>query len=131
MIPFMKDAGAAIKTQHESKHARREITAICYLNPDDWEAERDGGSKPATPHRSVAHSDGLTVRTALRLYPGAGPDDESGVTATMHVDVLPGRGTLVLFDSRTMLHEVRPTRRPRHALSAWLERRHGGRPDTS
>ena len=60
LIPFMKDAGAAMKTQHESKHARREITAICYLNPDDWEAERDGGSEPATPRRCFPH--GLTVR---------------------------------------------------------------------
>ena len=60
LIPFMKDAGAAMKTQHESKHARREITAICYLNPDDWE-ERDGGSEPAT-HLAADFPHGLTVR---------------------------------------------------------------------
>ena len=73
------------------------------LNDDDWDTARDGG--------------------ALRLYVGADPDDEVGTTARQTIDVAPHSGTLVLFNSREMLHEVLPTRRPRHAISAWIETR--------
>ncbi len=36
------------------------------------------------------------------------------------VDVLPGGGTVVMFDSRRLQHAVCPTRRRRIALSAWF-----------
>ena len=102
-VATIKESAGAMKTVGDAKHSNREITCICYLNDDDWDAERDGG--------------------ALRLFVGTEAGDELGVTAKSHVDVAPGSGTLVLFNSRTMLHEVRPTRRPRHALSAWIETR--------
>lgn len=69
----------------------------------DWDAERDGG--------------------ALRLYVGASLDDDVGISARKIVDVAPHCGTLVLFNSRVMLHEVLATHRPRHAISAWIETR--------
>lgn len=72
-----------------------------YLNDLDWELDRDGG--------------------ALRGYIGAEDDDEEGVTARVVVDVCPAGGTLVIFRSKKLLHEVMPAHRRRWALSMWIE----------
>ena len=48
------------------------------------------------------------------------PDISSSTT----LDILPIAGTLVLFDSTTVPHEVLPTSRMRSVVAAWLlERR--------
>ena len=84
----------------------REVTAILYLNPPDWDAQRDGG--------------------CLRCYVGAAPDDEAGATAREMVDVSPEGGRLVMFRSRDLLHEVCSTHESgkhkavRWALSIWI-----------
>ena len=50
----------------------------------------------------------------LRLYPpGGGPE----------VDVVPTGGTVAIFRSDTVEHEVLPARRPRTSLACWLRRR--------
>ena len=60
----------------------------------------------------------------LRCHVGAHPDDRTGATATGAVDVVPKPGTLVVFDSRALLHEVRPVVGwTRVALTVWLLRR--------
>jgi hypothetical protein len=58
---------------------------------------------------------------ALRGYVGADPTDEAGDSAREVIDVCPRGGTLVLFRSRVLLHEVLPARRRRWALSVWIE----------
>jgi hypothetical protein len=78
----------------------REYTAILYLNAADW-PRSDGGQ--------------------LQLFPGAEAGDETGESASEVVEIVPAGGTLVVFDSRSMLHAVTPSLKPRIALTAWLE----------
>ncbi|XRA99964.1 Fe2OG dioxygenase domain-containing protein [Pycnococcus provasolii] len=69
----------------------RAVTAILYLNENPWDAASSGGE--------------------LRMF-----FDEGRRT----VDVSPAGGRLVLFDSRTVPHEVCASTRERWAISAWL-----------
>lgn len=82
----------------------RDVTAILYLNGPAWAADGNGGE--------------------LVLYAGAAADDDTGATAAGATAVRPVGGRLVLFDARTVLHEVRPHRLPggegRFALTLWL-----------
>lgn len=71
---------------------RRSVSLLLYLTPDDWHAPRDGGS--------------------LRIH----HSDHRGECT----DVEPRAGTLVLFDSASVRHEVLVTRRPRVAVVGWL-----------
>lgn len=68
----------------------RSVSFIVYLNEPGWTAH-DGGQ--------------------LRIY----RQDESAP-----VDVLPEAGSLVLFDSKLVSHEVLPTRRERACLVGWM-----------
>ncbi len=71
--------------------SRRRISCVFYLN-FPW-SRADGGQ--------------------LRLYlPG-----DQGET---RVDILPLAGSLVVFDSQTIEHEVLPARRPRASLAGWM-----------
>ena len=80
-----------------SKGNPRALTAILYLNAG-WDASRDGGM--------------------LRAYlPGRGGE---------YRDVEPRGGRLLLFDSCTVEHEVRPCFAPRRALTLWASRADGG-----
>lgn len=83
-------------------YRRRCITAILYLNDQDWccDPDTDGG--------------------ALRVYLGAETDDEVGTTAAQVLSICPSSGTLVLFDSQQILHEVCPSNRQRIALTCWI-----------
>lgn len=99
---FMDDESGWLADREQ---ADREITAILYLNlgqdTDSW-PEDNGG--------------------ALRCFLGAEPSDKDGTTATEVLDIAPVGGRLVLFKSREILHEVRPTfaAAGRYALSCWL-----------
>jgi hypothetical protein len=72
---------------------------LLYLTPDDWHVATDGG--------------------ALRIHDvpttASGCACESAVT-----DIPPCAGTLVLFDSAAVPHEVLPTCRERCVIVAWL-----------
>ena len=60
---------------------------------------------------------------ALLLYLGAEYDDNVGTTAPSVLEILPVGGRLVIFDSRTILHEVCPHTRDdvdRVAMTVWL-----------
>ena len=76
---------------------RRIVTAILYLNESDWDS---GGE--------------------LACYLGAEPGDDQGSTATEVRRIVPTGGTLLLFDSTTILHAVEPSRADRYALTAWI-----------
>ena len=77
----------------------REVTALLYLNASGgaWEPERDGG--------------------LLRLWE---PGTNAAANAPPALELAPEPGRLVLFDSRTVEHEVAPAYRERWALSAWF-----------
>jgi Rps23 Pro-64 3,4-dihydroxylase Tpa1-like proline 4-hydroxylase len=83
-------------------YRQRSLTAILYLNSAEWDnaPEADGGS--------------------LKCYLDAERDDTVGSTATSILRVAPKGGTLVLFDSRYLLHEVEPSNKDRLALTLWV-----------
>lgn len=76
------------------KAGYRTVSCILYLN-EDWEPE-DGGQ--------------------LRLYDG--PEEEAS-----YQDVLPAGGTLALFLSGSVYHEVLPATRERVSLTGWFRTR--------
>lgn len=73
---------------------RRTVSALVYLN-DDWQAAHGG---------------------ALRLYLAEGETERA-------LDVLPQGGTLVVFLSAELPHEVLPATRERLSLTGWFRRR--------
>jgi SM-20-related protein len=76
---------------------RREVSLVLYLTDETetpWDPKKDGGF--------------------LRCYPR-----KSG-TSSQIIDVAPSSGTLVLFNSRELEHEVLPTYRTRWALVGWF-----------
>jgi hypothetical protein len=116
----------------------RNFTAILYLNvsldpnneciysstaaaASEQEADRgDNESKSENDVNRVVEWDLSTEGGALRCYVGAEGTDCTGVTATEVRDVAPTGGRVVLFPSRDLLHAVRPTKRSRLALTAWI-----------
>ena len=68
----------------------RSVSLLIYLNDSTWDPIVDGG--------------------ALRAYPRGQPPQTA----------LPAGGTLVLFDSAAIEHEVLPTNRERWALVGWF-----------
>ena len=78
------------EVETSQRPVRRSISLLLYLTPPDWRTEVDGG--------------------ALRVHrQNAAP-----------LDVEPHAGTLVLFDSASVPHEVLPTRRERTVIVGWL-----------
>ena len=80
-----------------SVELRREISLLLYLTDESerpWDSTKDGG--------------------CLRCY----PRKNSG--SSQSIDVEPTSGTLVLFNSRELEHEVLPTWRTRWALVGWF-----------
>jgi len=76
----------------------RELTAILYATPADWDVERDGG--------------------ALKVYPHS---TDSEWSESDSVCIAPLRGRLVVFFSR-FRHEVLPAYRTRRAMQLWIFR---------
>ena len=74
----------------------RVLSSVLYLNPD-WRAN-DGG--------------------ALRLHLGADAQNP-------HMDIYPTLGTLVLFLSAELEHEVLPASRERLSIAGWFRNRSG------
>jgi Rps23 Pro-64 3,4-dihydroxylase Tpa1-like proline 4-hydroxylase len=84
----------------------RETTIILYLNDVDWD--------------SGAVDDGC-----LRCFLGTATDDDVGTTATEVLNIAPKGGRLVIFDSKKILHEVRPCSKRRAAITCWVGGSHG------
>ena len=76
------------------------FTVLYYLNSPEWDEEADGGS--------------LRIHLLHEALEGSG---ESGIPA---VDIVPRGDTLVIFRADQMLHEVRPAKAQRFAMSMWL-----------
>ena len=96
----------SLRSLEKSGTAAREVTALLYLNaPGAFRDASTGGE--------------------LTLHLGTDDADKTGHTASSRVPILPVGGRLVLFDSRRLLHEVRPHTAPtdRLALTCWI----GGR----
>ena len=81
----------SIQGVDEAGSGRRAVSFLCYLTDPAVEWSRAAGG-------------------ALRIF-----DDAKGT----HDDLLPTSGSLVLFDSKRVWHEVRPTHRERAALVGW------------
>lgn len=74
------------------------FTVLYYLNDAEWNQEADGG--------------------ALRIHLLHEADDDADTHPA--VDILPCGDTLVMFRADRILHEVRPARKARFAISMWL-----------
>lgn len=78
----------------------REISLLLYLN-EEW-TEADGG--------------------LLRMHMDGGGDELADGVEPNYVDVLPQGGTLVLFESDAIPHEVLDTQKERMAVVGWYNR---------
>lgn len=82
----------------------REITIILYLNESIWDSTI--GNVSDSGH--------------LRCYLDAKPNDMTGVTAKDIIDIVPIGGRMVIFNSKKVLHEVRPSCQRRIAITCWV-----------
>ena len=89
-----KDDAPGLTIGTSGRQVRRSLSLLVYLTSDGWQTAKDGG--------------------ALRVYPPKGQAGEP-------VDVEPLAGTLVVFDSATIPHEVLQTNQPRILLAGWLQ----------
>lgn len=106
-------------------YQRRVLTSILYLNDEDWAKAEGGGDEDGSgsgdEKGAVAASAAVGLGGCLRLHVHADPTDETGDKAKLPpVDVPPNGGTLVIFDSKRMLHEVLPTFRDRLTITSWV-----------
>ena len=91
----------------EAGSGRRIVSFICYLTPSGWTAE-DGG---ALRVHDNAKADGDCS------YDNAKADGDCSCGSQL---VLPESGSLALFDSKRVWHEVETTRRERACLVGWM-----------
>lgn len=75
---------------------RRTLSIVLYLNDEEWK-------------------DGFGGQLALYLPKDDGTENE--------LNVLPLAGRLVVFDSKTIPHEVKKVNRPRYSITGWLKTR--------
>lgn len=111
---------------------RRSVTAILYLNDADWNSSDtvDGGSLRCYTGNNDASAKGQSSTTQLSGADAKISNDSSSSSSVTVSDknstddrctvVSPAGGTLVLFDSRRLLHEVTPSHRDRYALTLWI-----------
>jgi hypothetical protein len=88
---------------------KRAITAILYLNDSNWDFKvRQNYRFPPYRHEDCTRIlDDLQVDGGeLLLFVGTDDDDDTGITATEIITINPSGGTLVVFDSRLILHQV-------------------------
>jgi len=111
----LSDGSSTIAKRSSLESNARHLTFVLYLNDKDW-AESDGGTLRC--HLGAAH---------CLSEPHANEPDEGCPTTCKsqggicHRDVVPIGGRLVIFFSREILHEVRPSFRRRWAISLWAE----------
>lgn len=92
----------------------RVLTAIAYLNDDDWTVA-DGGALRcyAAPSTAPTSPSGSTLASASASARAGGP-------SPCVLEVVPRGGTVVVFPSCDVPHEVLPSRRPRIAATLWF-----------
>ena len=87
-----------------SGQADRKYTIILYLNDAVWDSNAGG----------LAHSGNL------KCFVNALSSDSVGNSASEVVYVEPKGGRMLIFDSKTLLHEVCPSHQNRVALTCWV-----------
>jgi len=105
-IGYIPHQDSTFRNQYGNRTNPRELTALLYINPPDWDTERDGGE--------------------LRIYPESEhlewpPQDTVEGEWFGTTKVAPLGGRLVVFFSR-LWHEVLPAKRERRALTLWIFR---------
>jgi hypothetical protein len=88
----------------------RVLTAICYMNDADWSHEDGGQLRCFAP----IPADEPTADEAEPSQPGTDP------VGAKELEVVPHGGTIVVFPSCTVPHEVLPSRRARYAVTLWF-----------
>lgn len=91
----------------------RMISTTLYLNPG-W-SEADGGHLRLYSEEAQIEPSDERANESLEATPEA--------QQPQYVDVLPHAGTLALFRSDTIPHEVLPATRSRYSLTGWFRRR--------
>lgn len=106
----------------QKRNSNRIVSFILYLGSDDdvfrdWDPNRDGGCLRVYGKESVECLKHQGVK-----YTSTN-DDEIDLdlnTGEEYIDISPSPGTLVLFDSSRVPHEVRETHRSRRCVVGWL-----------
>lgn len=119
-----KDGGSAFYDKHldcstnptSDSHWRR-VSFLLYLGGTDpevpWDLERDGGALRV-------HGSEYLSRAILMSSLAAVQEGTATLAGQAFADLAPIPGRLVLFDSATVEHEVRPTRRKRLCVVGWF-----------
>jgi hypothetical protein len=94
------DNSTGLTVGSSGRPVQRSVSFLVYLTPDDWDPTTDGGAL-----RIHAHADQPTA-----------------------VDVQALPGTLVIFDSSRVPHEVLQTQRTRLVLVGWLQELRAAQP---
>jgi predicted 2-oxoglutarate/Fe(II)-dependent dioxygenase YbiX len=107
--------GRHVDRRHRSSYHQRSVSFLLYLGSGDaagdeveedpWDCARDGGALRI--HGPAAYATGQPVTLSLSGDP------------QVYADVTPQAGTLVVFDSATVPHEVLVTQRSRICVVGW------------
>ena len=123
-----------------SDYRSRSITAILYLNPVEWGDSPQAGAIEDGGQLRIFHrgpnEDGkgaVVAKAGTRLLnalttpiPPSISEQRQQVasfakeTDRTYTDVIPKGGTLVIFDSRRIWHQVLPSTQQRLALTCWV-----------
>mgnify|MGYP006151297747 CR=1 FL=1 len=99
-----------------TRAVRRSISMLLYLTPDDW-CDDDGGQLRIHVASPSPGACARIHRLRPRLDGSIRVDD---LLSEVALDILPAAGTLVLFNSATVPHEVLHTLRQRSVVVGWL-----------
>ncbi len=91
---------------------RRKVSLLLYLNDETWDVKKDGGLL-----RAYLSGQQHQSKTAKKRMHDSDRFDEERDSIQ---DITPKGGTLVLFDSASVEHEVLPTHRERWAVVGWF-----------
>ena len=90
---------------------RRSVSFICYLTEPGWQ-RADGGA--------LRVWEGSDSRNGGVTDGAKGPEHSTGYPENECRDLLPESGSVVLFDSKLVWHEVLPTKRERACVVGWF-----------
>jgi SM-20-related protein len=105
----------------------RRYSFLLYLNDPDWDPKVDGGCLRLHP-QAVASASSSSLEgnndnnNAADAADGTSAFNKEAKRETKYVDVVPAGGTLVLFRSDAVPHEVLDTHRERVAVVGWYNR---------
>ena len=109
--PRVLEEAAALEAAAGASEWRnfRVLTAICYLNAPDWD-EDDGGRLRCYAGHAAADA----------AAESGAAEGEAAEDAPVRLEVVPRGGTVAVFPSCVVPHEVTPARRPRYAITLWF-----------